>query len=96
MGFSDFQITRLVTNAVVMILTIILNLPTASEKPRNNSGSKQIDTLAAEYPAQTNYLYLTYGGTSSDVHYLVTIVQWLFLVRELIALDLPLSSTGVE
>ena len=31
---------------------------------------KQIDTLAAEYPAQTNYLYLTYSGTENDVHYL--------------------------
>ncbi|MBQ9548532.1 MAG: carbamoyl-phosphate synthase (glutamine-hydrolyzing) large subunit [Bacteroidales bacterium] len=28
---------------------------------------KQIDTLAAEFPAQTNYLYLTYGGTQSDL-----------------------------
>ena len=28
---------------------------------------KQIDTLAAEYPAQTNYLYLTYSGTANDV-----------------------------
>lgn len=31
---------------------------------------KQIDTLAAEYPAQTNYLYLTYSGTENDVTYL--------------------------
>ncbi len=31
---------------------------------------KQIDTLAAEYPAQTNYLYLTYNGTAGDVNYL--------------------------
>lgn len=31
---------------------------------------KQIDTLAAEYPAQTNYLYLTYSGTENDVQYL--------------------------
>src|SRR5512133_3384506 len=31
---------------------------------------KQIDTLAAEYPAMTNYLYLTYSGTSNDVKYL--------------------------
>jgi carbamoyl-phosphate synthase large subunit len=31
---------------------------------------KQIDTLAAEYPAKTNYLYLTYGGTENDVKYL--------------------------
>ena len=30
---------------------------------------KQIDTLAAEYPAQTNYLYLTYSGTENDVQY---------------------------
>ncbi|WP_443935128.1 carbamoyl-phosphate synthase large subunit, partial [Phocaeicola plebeius] len=31
---------------------------------------KQIDTLAAEYPAQTNYLYLTYSGVANDVKYL--------------------------
>ncbi len=31
---------------------------------------KQIDTLAAEYPAATNYLYLTYGGSFNDVQYL--------------------------
>ncbi|MFA6652538.1 MAG: ATP-grasp domain-containing protein, partial [Bacteroidales bacterium] len=30
---------------------------------------KQIDTLAAEYPAQTNYLYLTYGGSEHDIDY---------------------------
>lgn len=30
---------------------------------------KQIDTLAAEYPAATNYLYLTYGGNFHDIHY---------------------------
>ncbi|MGN0054765.1 MAG: carbamoyl-phosphate synthase (glutamine-hydrolyzing) large subunit [Bacteroides sp.] len=30
---------------------------------------KQIDTLAAEYPAQTNYLYLTYSGVAHDVQY---------------------------
>lgn len=30
---------------------------------------KQIDTLAAEYPAQTNYLYLTYNGATHDIQY---------------------------
>jgi len=30
---------------------------------------KQIDTLAAEYPAQTNYLYLTYNGTTDDIDF---------------------------
>ncbi|MDR3220135.1 MAG: carbamoyl-phosphate synthase (glutamine-hydrolyzing) large subunit [Dysgonamonadaceae bacterium] len=69
-GFSDFQITKLLYN----------NSDTATEKKallrerRKNTGIvpvvKQIDTLAAEYPAQTNYLYLTYNGTANDVHYL--------------------------
>jgi carbamoyl-phosphate synthase large subunit len=31
--------------------------------------TKQIDTLAAEWPAKTNYLYLTYGGTDDDIEY---------------------------
>lgn len=30
---------------------------------------KQIDTLAAEYPAQTNYLYVTYSGATNDIQY---------------------------
>lgn len=30
---------------------------------------KQIDTLGAEYPAMTNYLYLTYNGTENDIDY---------------------------
>ncbi|MDR2682737.1 MAG: carbamoyl-phosphate synthase (glutamine-hydrolyzing) large subunit [Dysgonamonadaceae bacterium] len=69
-GFSDFQITKL----------IYKNSDTATnEKPalrqlRKAKGIvpvvKQIDTLAAEYPAQTNYLYLTYNGMENDVHYL--------------------------
>ena len=31
---------------------------------------KQIDTLAAEYPAQTNYLYLTYAGVQNDIEFI--------------------------
>ena len=31
---------------------------------------KQIDTLGAEYPAMTNYLYLTYNGSENDVDYM--------------------------
>jgi carbamoyl-phosphate synthase large subunit len=68
-GFSDFQITKL----------IYKNSDTATdEKPalrqlRKEKGIvpvvKQIDTLAAEYPAQTNYLYLTYNGIENDVRY---------------------------
>ena len=68
-GFSDFQIARAVWKE---------DMPDdGSEKIRKYRKSlniipvvKQIDTLAAEYPAQTNYLYLTYNGTENDVHYL--------------------------
>ncbi len=69
-GFSDFQIAKAVlkqnlgngheTNLKVRAL-------------RNEYGIKpvvkQIDTLAAEYPAQTNYLYMTYNGTTHDIAY---------------------------
>jgi carbamoyl-phosphate synthase large subunit len=37
------------------------------EEYRIRPAVKQIDTLAAEYPAKTNYLYMTYGGSSDDV-----------------------------
>ncbi|MDD6889309.1 MAG: carbamoyl-phosphate synthase (glutamine-hydrolyzing) large subunit [Bacteroidales bacterium] len=70
-GFSDFQIARAVLD----------NFGGSAEmankrvrKYRKSLGIvpvvKQIDTLAAEYPAQTNYLYLTYNGSENDVHYL--------------------------
>ena len=67
-GFSDFQIARALwkekmeekhLNQVRQYRKSIGIVPVV----------KQIDTLAAEYPAQTNYLYLTYNGTSNDVDY---------------------------
>ena len=70
-GFSDFQIARAIfkdqmEDGEKAILQV--------RQDRKYRGIlpvvKQIDTLAAEYPAQTNYLYLTYSGTESDVHYL--------------------------
>ncbi len=64
-GFSDFQVARLVTEGDVS-----LNLLAVREhrKKRNIVPYvKQIDTLAAEYPAQTNYLYLTYSGNEHDI-----------------------------
>lgn len=68
-GFSDFQVARALWKE---------DMPdNGSELIREYRKSlnivpvvKQIDTLAAEYPAQTNYLYLTYNGTENDVHYL--------------------------
>jgi len=68
-GFSDFQIARLVFKDA-------MNIYEAMEKVRNFRKMnnivpyvKQIDTLAAEYPAQTNYLYLTYNASSHDIEF---------------------------
>ena len=68
-GFSDFQVARAIGWQGDMEDGIL-----AVRGYRKSVGIvpvvKQIDTLAAEYPAQTNYLYLTYSGTANDVHYL--------------------------
>lgn len=67
-GFSDFQIARHIfkSQAVTMHEDMM--------KVRDYRKSlgivphiKQIDTLAAEYPAKTNYLYLSYSGTENDI-----------------------------
>ncbi len=70
-GFTDFQIARAIG------MEQDEDIEQASLEIRRHRKSrgivpvvKQIDTLAAEYPAQTNYLYLTYSGTENDVHYL--------------------------
>ena len=67
-GFSDFQIARYVlkseVNQIEQDLLVVRDY-------RKQLGIipcvKKIDTLAAEFPAQTNYLYMTYGGTENDV-----------------------------
>ena len=70
-GFSDFQIAKAVGmgNQMDMDFAVLL-----ARKHRLSLGVKpvvkQIDTLAAEFPAQTNYLYLTYSGVANDVKYL--------------------------
>ncbi|MDE6072184.1 MAG: carbamoyl-phosphate synthase (glutamine-hydrolyzing) large subunit [Muribaculaceae bacterium] len=70
-GFSDFQIGRALWGEEMNKRSEEL-----SKKVRENRLArgirpvvKQIDTLAAEYPAQTNYLYLTYNGRQNDVQY---------------------------
>ncbi len=70
-GFSDFQIARLVLGSSNKKINEDL-LKVRSHRKANNITPvvKQIDTLAGEYPAQTNYLYLTYGGTENDVEFL--------------------------
>ncbi|MDO4569552.1 MAG: carbamoyl-phosphate synthase (glutamine-hydrolyzing) large subunit [Planctomycetia bacterium] len=69
MGFSDFQIGRLVTRGEEDPDRAML----AARRERKKRGIqpfvKQIDTLAAEFPAKTNYLYLTYHGSEHDVEF---------------------------
>ena len=70
-GFTDFQIARAVgledeSPSMHHAMLVVRNL-------RKGYGIvpvvKQIDTLAAEYPAQTNYLYVTYAGIKSDIQF---------------------------
>ena len=71
-GFSDFQIARLIydTKHIGETDDEILKVREVRKARTIVPVVKQIDTLAAEYPAQTNYLYLTYHGSENDVHYL--------------------------
>ncbi len=69
-GFSDFQVARMVLDVND------LNMEEGINKVREYRKSKgivpfvkQIDTLAAEYPAQTNYLYLTYNASAHDIDF---------------------------
>ena len=68
-GFTDFQVAR-----AVGLEQELGNMHKAALLVRSKRKSygilpvvKQIDTLAAEYPAQTNYLYVTYAGVKSDI-----------------------------
>ncbi|MDE5628042.1 MAG: carbamoyl-phosphate synthase (glutamine-hydrolyzing) large subunit [Muribaculaceae bacterium] len=71
-GFSDFQVGRSVFKDAFGGDTDML-MARVRQK-RKSLGIlpvvKQIDTLAGEYPAATNYLYLTYNGSENDVDYL--------------------------
>ena len=66
-GFSDFQVTRAIKGMNVEMDEAMME----TRKYRLSRGIrpyvKQIDTLAAEFPAKTNYLYLTYHGSEDDI-----------------------------
>ncbi|MDL2282416.1 carbamoyl-phosphate synthase (glutamine-hydrolyzing) large subunit [Parabacteroides sp. OttesenSCG-928-G06] len=69
-GFSDFQIARALFKDTLEDIERATLQVRQHRKTRNILPVvKQIDTLAAEYPAQTNYLYLTYSGSENDVAY---------------------------
>ena len=70
-GFSDFQIGRAVFKDGFTERAEELTMAVRSRRKEIGIVPcvKQIDTLAAEYPAATNYLYLTYNGSYNDVEY---------------------------
>jgi carbamoyl-phosphate synthase large subunit len=70
MGFSDFQIARLMFDIHENKARIGDEVRAERKRRGILPVVKQIDTLAAEYPAQTNYLYITYNGSANDVKYL--------------------------
>ncbi len=66
-GFSDFQLARIILGDEV---SHQMQMVREHRKKRNIVPYvKQIDTLAAEYPAQTNYLYLSYSGREHDIEF---------------------------
>ena len=69
-GFSDFQIGRLtIKNTSLSHHEKMLKVREYRKKLGILPVVKQIDTLAGEYPAMTNYLYITYNGSENDVAY---------------------------
>ena len=70
MGFTDFQVARAIGLEKEMEME---KAQLAVRSRRKMAGIvpyvKQIDTLAAEYPAQTNYLYLTYSAVAHDIQF---------------------------
>ena len=69
-GYSDFQIARLVLkNSDQFIQADLLKVRALRKRLGIVPVIKQIDTLAGEYPALTNYLYVTYNGTEHDVEF---------------------------
>lgn len=70
LGFSDFQLARYILSPDALEMEKgLLEVREYRKKLNVLPVVKQIDTLAAEYPAQTNYLYLTYSGTEHDISY---------------------------
>ena len=69
-GFTDFQIARAIGLENEMDMDDAILVVRNKRKALNIIPYvKQIDTLAAEYPAQTNYLYMTYSGVAHDIRY---------------------------
>ncbi len=69
-GFSDFQLARFILkNKTSKIGQDLIKVRKYRKSKNIIPFVKQIDTLAAEYPAHTNYLYLTYSASSHDIEF---------------------------
>src|SRR3989344_821090 len=68
-GFSDFQVAKITGSGNSDIQKRALEARNLRKKYGILPYVKQIDTLAAEYPAKTNYLYMTYNGSSDDISF---------------------------
>ncbi len=70
MGFSDFQLARIIMKSNIQNIDIdLLKVRDYRKSLGVLPVVKQIDTMAAEFPAQTNYLYLTYHGEFHDIEF---------------------------
>ncbi|RIU86150.1 carbamoyl-phosphate synthase (glutamine-hydrolyzing) large subunit [Candidatus Karelsulcia muelleri] len=68
-GFSDNQIAGLISSSIYEVPSIAKIIRNYRTKKNIIPFTRQIDTLASEYPSKTNYLYLTYNGEHHDVSY---------------------------
>ncbi len=68
-GFSDFQIAKITSSEKSDLQKKALEARNLRKKYGILPCIKQIDTLAAEYPAKTNYLYMTYNGSGDDISF---------------------------
>jgi carbamoyl-phosphate synthase large subunit len=68
-GYSDFQISKILYKESGDITELSLEVRKNRISRNIKPVVKQIDTLAAEYPAKTNYLYLTYNGDENDIEF---------------------------
>ena len=69
LGFSDFQLAKILFKENNDMEDKLLQIRQLRKKSNILPVVKQIDTLAAEYPAKTNYLYLTYNGEQDDIEF---------------------------
>ncbi|MCM1490493.1 MAG: carbamoyl-phosphate synthase (glutamine-hydrolyzing) large subunit [Muribaculum sp.] len=69
LGFSDFQIARLVENPTGNMEAEMLRVRNLRKELKVTPAVRRINTVASEYPELTNYLYVTYGASENSIPY---------------------------